>query len=136
MVLQFCRSWNTCVKLSYDIPRSTHTYLVEHCLASEFTPVKTEMMARYIKFHRSLKNSKSFEVRALVNVVSNDIRSTTARNLALIETETGQSIRNLTPKLVRELVKIQDFPVNQDWRFSLLKRKIVASQLSSTDMLD
>ena len=60
MVLQFCRSWNTCVKLSYDIPRSTHTYLFEHCLASEFTPVKTEMMARYIKFHRSLKNSKSF----------------------------------------------------------------------------
>ena len=25
---QFYRSWNTCVKLAWDIPRSTHTYLV------------------------------------------------------------------------------------------------------------
>ena len=99
------------------------------------------MMARYVKFHRSLENSNSFEVRALVNFVSKDITSTTARNLALIEKESGQSIRNLTPKLVRELVEIQDVPINQDWRFSLLKtllseRKIVASQLGSTDMLD
>ena len=88
-----------------------------------------------------LSNSNSFEVRALVNVVSKDVTSTTARNLTLIEKESGQSIRNLTPKLVRELVKIQDVPINQDWRFSLLKtllseRKVVASQLCSTDMLD
>ena len=88
MVGQFCRYWNTCVKLAYDIPRSTHTYLVEHCLAAEFTLLRLELLSML-----SVK----------------------------IEKESGHSIRNLTPKCVRELVKIQDVPINQDWRFSLLK---------------
>ena len=63
----FYRSWNTCVKLAYNIPRSTHTYLVENYLAAEFTPIRTELMARYIKFYDSLLNSKSFEIQVLVN---------------------------------------------------------------------
>ena len=37
---QYCRTWNTCVKLSHNVPRSTHTYLVENALASGFTPIK------------------------------------------------------------------------------------------------
>ena len=54
MTGQMCRSWNTCVKLSYDIPRSTHTYIVENILASNFLPAKTELMARFVKFHQNL----------------------------------------------------------------------------------
>ena len=34
---QFFKSWNTCVKLVYGVPRSTFTYLVEGYLAGEFT---------------------------------------------------------------------------------------------------
>ena len=54
---QYCRAWNTCVKLCHNVPRSTHTYLVENVLASEFTPIRTEIMARYGKFYSSLKKS-------------------------------------------------------------------------------
>ena len=32
----FCRSWNTCVKLSCKVPRETHTFIVENCLVSEY----------------------------------------------------------------------------------------------------
>ena len=129
------------LKLAYEVPRSTHTNLVEHCLASELTPVRTELLARFVKFYNSLQNSQSFEVRALVNIVSNDIRSTTARNIALVETETGKQMRNLSPKLVRELIKIKDIPVNQDWRISLLpkllnERRALESELSKSERLD
>ena len=116
---QFFRTWNTCVKLSYDIPRSTHTYLVQNSLASDFLPVKTELMARYTKFYKSLQNS-STEISALVNIVSKDARSTTARNLALISEETGSDVKFLTPVQVRQLVKVPPTPVNHLWRAPLL----------------
>ena len=119
---QFCRSWNTCVKLAYNIPRSTHTYLVEHCLAAGFVPVRTEMMARYVKFHQNLLQSKSFEVQVLVNLVSKDIRSTTAKNIALIEKEAGKTANNLSPQQVRELIVKPPVPMNQEWRMPLLQK--------------
>ena len=122
MVGQFCRSWNTCVKLSCNVPRSTHTYLVENVLASNFLPVRTELMARYVNFHKNLVNSKSTEVRILVKIVSQDTRSTTAKNLNLISKETGTFHGNLVPRQVRELVKIPGVPDNQLWRTNLLQR--------------
>ena len=76
---QYCRVWNTCVKLTYDVPRSTHTYLVENYLAANYLPVKTEILARYVKFYKSLKLSQSPEVQHLVEVVTTDVRSSTRK---------------------------------------------------------
>ena len=66
IVGQYCRVWNTAVKQTYAVPRSTHTYLVEHLLAVNFLPVKSELMSRYVKFLDSLLNNKSSEVQFLV----------------------------------------------------------------------
>ena len=54
MVSQFCRSWSTCIKLTHNCPRSTKTWIVENLLAQNFIPVKTELMARYANFFKSL----------------------------------------------------------------------------------
>ena len=75
MTGQMCRSWNTCVKLSFDIPRSTHTYIVENILAPNFLPVKTELMARFVKFYQNLVKSNSLEITLLAGIVSNDINT-------------------------------------------------------------
>ena len=56
---QFCRSWNTCVKLVHEVPRSTHTYLVENFLADEFLPVRTEL------FLCKLQSVKKWDFSAL-----------------------------------------------------------------------
>ena len=37
---QLYRSWSTCIKLSFNVPRATHTYLVENALAEKFLTVK------------------------------------------------------------------------------------------------
>ena len=118
----FYRSWNTCVKLAYNIPRSTHTYLVENYLAAEFTPIRTELMARYIKFYDSLLNSKSLEIQVLVNTITKDARSTTSRNLGLVVRETKQELSTLTAKKVRQCVVVPEIPINHGWRVPLLKR--------------
>ena len=40
------RSWNTCVKLAWQVPRSTHTYLVENLLALELPSVKQKLLCQ------------------------------------------------------------------------------------------
>ena len=138
MVGQYCRVWNTCVKLSYDIPRSTHTYLVESFLAVNFVPVKTELLARYVNFYKSLKLSPSPEVQHLCEVVSSDVRSTTSRNLSVIRDVSGLDPLVVSPHDVRRSVKSSEIPENDVWRPPLLdmllnRRKDMEVALLKTD---
>ena len=41
---QYYRCWGTCVKLCWDLPRSTHTYFVEHLLARTFSPSASKFL--------------------------------------------------------------------------------------------
>ena len=140
MVGQFCRSWNMCVKLTYDCPRSTKTWLVDKFLASEFVPVKIELMARYANFYKSLVKSASSEVSFLAKVVSEDVRSTTAMNLNLIREETGLNPYMANPSQVRRRAKKTDIPEGQVWRISTLdfllqERKRKEDNLEKTDKI-
>ena len=124
--------------MCYDVPRSTHTYLVEHLLAVDFLLIKTELIARYVNFHVSLSKSRSDEVQFLTKVVCNDARSTTSKNLALIQLEAGLNPLSVTSHQVREAVKVADIPVNQGWRLELLKnlldrRRDMENMLENTD---
>ena len=47
---QICRSWSTCIKITWDVPRSTHSYLVDNLLASGHLSVKQQLAGRYINF--------------------------------------------------------------------------------------
>ena len=110
IVGQYCRVWNTAVKLTYAVPRSTHTYLVEHLLAVNFLPVKSELMSRYVKFLDSLLNNKSSEVQFLVKTALSDVRSTTSKNLLLIQQESGLKVSS---SCIRGAMKIAEIPEKQ-----------------------
>ena len=64
---QFFKCWNTCVKLVFDIPRSTFTYLVEGFFASNHTSLRNQVISRYPGFFRTLLNSPSKEVRIVAS---------------------------------------------------------------------
>ena len=140
MTGQFCRSWNTCVKLAYNIPRSTHTYLVENDLSSQFIPVKKEIMARFFKFYQSLIECKSIEISVLAKIVISDVRSVTARNMELISKETKSHFMYLTAIKVRNLVPVEAVPVNHEWRGPLLmklltERRQMEEMMTKTDVI-
>ena len=120
MVSQYCKVWNTCVKLTYDVPRSTHTYLVVNFLAANFVPVKTELLARYVKFYKSFKLSKYPEVQHLAEVVSADVRSVTSKNLSLVKEMSGLNPLAVSPYNVRKAIKVSPIPENDTWRPALL----------------
>ena len=110
------------MKLTFNVPRSTHTFLVENLLASDFVPIKTELMARYGNFYNSLCKSKSPEVQLMASLVTRDVQSTTAKNLATIRRETGVHSLTVPPLLVRQNVPLAVIPVNQEWRLPLLSK--------------
>ena len=71
----YFKTWNTCVKLTWNGPRSTYTYLVENVLASGFVSLRNQSYSRYVNFFQQLFGSSSKEVRHLVRIVARDVRS-------------------------------------------------------------
>jgi hypothetical protein len=81
MAKQVYNTWNTCIKLAGQVPRGTHTYCVERLLNCGLSHIRTDIMARYVKYLTSLRNSPSMEVVVLANLVARDVRTTTGANL-------------------------------------------------------
>ena len=118
---QLFKSWNSTVKLLYDVPRSTFTYLVEGHLAAGHTSLRSQIISRYPGFYRKLLDSPSKEVRMLALIVSVDPRSSTFSNLQYLEKLTGLS-RPQFYSAVRVLtaLPVKVVPENEKWRLGLL----------------
>ena len=136
MTGQFSRAWNTCVKLVHGVPRSTHTYMVENLLASDFLPVMTELFARYAKFSKSLMKSVCFEVRYLVNIIKKDIQSTIGGNLYRIQSETGLNPLKISPKVIRASPVLSAIPIQDQWRLPVLNKWLQQRQELESELQD
>ena len=86
---QIRQSWNTCVKLVYNVPISTYTYLVEGFLAMNMVSMRNKVMSQYSGFFRKLLASPCREVCGLARIVAEDPRSNTCQNLRLVSRITG-----------------------------------------------
>ena len=117
---QFFRSWNTCVKLVYDIPRSTFTYLVEGYFAKNHVTLRNQVLARYPGFFQSLLNSPSKEVKLLANVVSRDPRSNTYQNLKHVEALSGLSPWDFSTGRIKAELPVLKVPEGELWRLGLM----------------
>ena len=54
-------AWRTGVKLTWEVPRGTRTYLLQTVLALGFTSLKVNLLVRFRKFFRSLLDNPSHE---------------------------------------------------------------------------
>ena len=137
----FFKSWNTFVKLAWNVPRDTFTYVVESVLAKDVFSLKKQILSRYVTFFQGLFTSASKEVRHLARIVSRDARSTVFQNVKLIEEVSGLSPWNNTKnKIVDKLSKVE-IPENNQWRLTFLKKLLdlrleKESLMHDTDTLD
>ena len=122
-------AWDLAVKLTWGCPRATRTFLLQKVLSCGMSSARTDIMSRYAKFFRGLRNSVSMEVRVLSNLVSRDLQSTTAKNLRLLNHESSQDPWEGSPLKIREgLMNSETVEVHQQdqWRIpyllSLLKQ--------------
>ena len=56
---RYYRCYNTCVKLAWGCPRSTHTFYVRHLLAQGVVPIRTQILSRYVKYVQTLLKGAS-----------------------------------------------------------------------------
>ena len=117
---QFFKSWNTCVKLVHDIPRSTFTYLVEGYFAKNHVTLRNQVLSRYPGFFQGLLKSPSKEVKLLANVVSRDPRSNTFQNLKYVKTLSGLSPWDYSSTRIKLELPVQNVPESEGWRIGLL----------------
>jgi hypothetical protein len=116
----YLKSWNTFVKLTWDVPRSTYTYLVENVLADNFVPFRKQIYSRYVNFFQNLLTSCSKEIRHLARIVSRDARSIVFKNVKLIEEISGLNLWDYSGW--RILLKIENAAVapGNGWMISFL----------------
>ena len=86
---QVFNACNTCVKLTWEVPRGTRTYLVQQVLGSGLISVKVDILARFAGFLTSLRKSPSYEVAVLANLTARDIRTTTGKNVKQVSEKSG-----------------------------------------------
>ena len=119
---QVFKAWNTCVKLTWNVPRQTHTYFVDQLLSCGLSSLKSDVMSRYKGYLSSLQQSPSTEVSTLANMMSRDVRSVTGRNVKYLEDQTGVDCMSVSKTLFKNtlLANIVNPPESDLWRVKLL----------------
>ena len=138
---QFCKAWNTCVKLVHEVPRNTKTFIVDNFLAREFDHVMKELFSRYVNFVKSLRKSSSVEIRSLFEIIGYNCQSSTGRNLYFIRTETGLDPYRISSRHIKNLDMRQQIPMLEMWRIPTLdrlikKRNDLLDKMENTDDVD
>ena len=91
-----------------------------------------------MKFFRSLRKSKSEEVRVLSELVGRDMGSTTGKNIAMLERETGLSPWTELPvKFSQKLAALKTQIPEQDlWRLEFLSKLLRERYNLSKQLID
>ena len=117
---QVFRSWNTCVKLAWGVPRWTHNYYVEHVLSAGIPHVRQQIICQYLGFFKNLRSSASPEIQLLVNMVGRDAGSVLGSNLLRIEEEFGLDPWGTSSVKLGQVYKYYAVPEVDEWRLPLL----------------
>ena len=131
----YLKSWNTFVKLAWDVPRDTYTYIVEDSLAENFVPLRKQIYSRYVKFFQNLFTSSSKEVRHIARIISHDARSTVFRNINFLQQISGLSPWDYSGWRILEKIGNASAPPNNEWRLSLLM-KLLATRRQNLAALE
>ena len=125
---QYYRAWNTAVKLTHGVPRSTFTYLTEGHLARGETSLKNQVLGRFPGFLHTLLESPSPEVRFLARVAVADRGSVTSENIQHVKTLSGLSPLQYNGARIKAALPRQSVPVEQQWRLGLLSSLLSLSK--------
>ena len=121
---QYFNAWTTALKLAWGCPRGTRTYLVENILSCGAINAKTDILSRYAKFFKGLRESPSTEVSILCNLVSRDLRSTTGKNINFVNTVSRGNVWHDSMSKIKSGLKDFGFasvPEKEVWRVPYLE---------------
>ena len=99
------------------MPLNTFTYFVEGHLNSGPLMLRTMILSRFPTFVQNLRRSPSVEVALMDELTA---RSTTACNLAYVDSLTGLNCATADRRQVKSLLPVKCVPEKESWRLGLL----------------
>ena len=106
---------------------------MQHLLFSGLSSARVDILTIFAGLFRSLKFSPCFEVTAMVNLIGQDLRSTTGSNLRYIEECSGlDPLGTSSIKLKEKLQQndTADVPPEDTWRVPYLARLLEQRQVA------
>lgn len=106
------------IKLMFDVPFDTHRNLIEPI--SGTTHVKIVLQKRFLSFIAQIKKSKKRLPKLMLNLIKDDIRSTTGRNLRGILLQTTKVNVGQLVKSDFQQLKYHPIDDNQKWKTDVI----------------
>ena len=125
---QYFTSWNKQARLSWNVDKRTHTYLIEDFLCEDLPSLRKQILSRYPNFIRKLQNSPSFEIRFMFSMIRNDQRSITSQNISHISRLINDNCMSIANWRLRQMIPRSVIPTNEHYRRSLLATLLEAKQ--------
>ena len=127
---QVYRAHNTAVKLSWDMPRETHTWAVTHLLRGAQPSARERILSGYVGFLSRLQKSASWEVCIMAEIELHDASSVTGLNIAGIKAEFATDPRLISPHQMSVLYKNNLAPMHpeEEWKLFLLEEMLEERQ--------
>ena len=117
------KSWNVAVRQAFRVHRCTHRYLIEP-ISGTVHP-KVELLARFVTFYKSLKNSTKLGLRLLVRLAERDGRTIMGKTLNRLSLLCSiNDIMQLTSRHVKKNLAYHPVPIGELWRISIVKELI------------
>ena len=121
-------AWSTEARLAWDLPRTTHTWVVDNLLSCNLSSAREKIMAGYVWFLKRMSSSASWEVRIMSEVEARDAGSVTGRNIINIRQEFGKDPRLMTSKELRSRYSGTDVPEGEGWKLDFFSEMLQERQ--------
>ena len=103
----------------YNVPRTTHTYLIEDI--SDSLHVTVMISSRLIQFHKTLIENKKSVLRLLASLNMDDVKTIHGRNLAKLKKSLNCEITDMSSNFIKTNLRYKYLPALEEWRVPLLK---------------
>ena len=103
-------------RINFDVPRNSRTFFIEH--VSETSHVKSDLMKRFTKFYKTLKDCDKPHVKFLVSLQMNDHKSTFGKNVINSCKEAGV---DFIEQVDVSTMAYSTVPDDQLWKIFLIK---------------
>ena len=118
-VKQLWNSWNVNIRAIFNLPMATHCWIVEQLSGIH---AKKLMYSRFITFIENLSSCEKAQVKALLNPVKADQRSTTGSNIRDILIDTGIRISPIkTNKALLQSYIVYEVPQEAKWKNTIIR---------------
>ena len=109
------KSWNIMVRYTFDIPRTTHKYLITP--VSQNSHLKEKLVQRFLKFYQTLKTCDKPHRKYLMKLQESDYRSVFGSNVNSI---TAEASAEDISEVLRSDISYAPVPPDEEWRIPLL----------------